>query len=107
MDAFDFRHEPSVLTNSGSIYGAAAVLYPDVLEQIGERMEENFFILPSSVHETILLPDDGNYRLSELKEMVWEINRTELMEEDWLSDTVYYYDQTMHVFGCASEMKRN
>ena len=106
MDAFDFRNEPSVLTNSGSIYGASAVLYPNVLERIGKRMGGNFFILPSSVHETILLPDDGSYRVSELKEMVWEINRTELMAEEWLSDTVYYYDKIMHAFGPASEMKR-
>jgi hypothetical protein len=74
---------------------------------IGERMGGNYYILPSSVHETILIPDNEDYLLSELEEMVWEINRTELMAEDWLSDSVYYYDRTRNIFARAASVKRN
>ena len=107
LDAFDIRNELAVLTNSEGIYGAAAVFYPFILEMIADRMGGNFFILPSSVHEIILLPDDGVYHLMELEKMVREINRTELMAEDWLSDSVYYYDCARKIFARASAMKRN
>lgn len=107
LEKFDLRKEIAVLTNTEGFYGAAALFYPFVLELIGERMEGNYFILPSSVHETILLPDDGFYRSSELEEMVQEINRTELLAEDWLSDTVYYYDCRRKIFAKASAVKRN
>ena len=107
LDAFDIRKEAAVLTNSTGIFGAASLFYPFILEMIGERMGGNYYILPSSVHETILIPDNEDYLLSELEEMVWEINRTELMAEDWLSDSVYYYDRTRNIFARAASVKRN
>ena len=107
LDAFDIRKEAAVLTNSTGIFGAASLFYPFILEMIGERMGGNYYIIPSSVHETILIPDNEDYLLSELEEMVWEINRTELMAEDWLSDSVYYYDRTRNIFARAASVKRN
>ncbi len=107
LDAFDIRNETAVLTNSAGIFGASSLFYPFILEMIGERMGGNYFILPSSVHETILIPDNEDYFLSELEEMVWEINRTELMAEDWLSDSVYYFDRNRKVFARAASLKRN
>lgn len=107
LDAFDIRKEAAVLTNNTGIFGAASLFYPFVLEMIGERMGGNFFILPSSIHETILIQDDEAYHLSELEDMVREINRTELLAEDWLSDSVYYYDKVRNIFARASSVKRN
>lgn len=107
LDAFDIRMKAAVLTNNTGIFGAASLFYPYVLEMIGKRMEGSFFILPSSIHETILLPDDEAYRLSELEDMVREINRTELLAEDWLSDSVYYYDKARNIFARASSGIRN
>ena len=107
LDAFDIRKEAAVLTNNTGIFGAASLFYPFILEMIGERMGGNFFILPSSIHETILIQDDEAYHLSELEDMVREINRTELLAEDWLSDSVYYYDKVRNIFARASSVKRN
>ena len=107
LDAFDIRHEASVLTNSTGVFGAASLFYPFILEMIGERIGGNFFILPSSIHETILIPDNEDYYLTELEEMVWEINRTELLAEDWLSDSVYYYDRKHNAFARASSVKKS
>lgn len=107
LDAFDIRNEAAVLTNSTGIFGAASLFYPFILEMIGERMGGNYYILPSSIHETILIPDNEDYLLSELEEMVWEINRTELMAEDWLSDSVYYFDKARKIFARAASVKRN
>ena len=99
------RDDMPVLTNTVGIHGAAVLFYPHVLEMIGEKMKGSFFILPSSVHETILLADDGLYRLPDLEQMVREINRTEIPPKDRLSDEVYYYDASERLFGKASSIR--
>ena len=81
-----------VQTNMQRNYGAAVLLYPGLLEMIGEEWKENFYILPSSIHEVLLVPESKNPGLSELKEAVFSINRTEVTKEEFLSDTVYYYN---------------
>ena len=82
-----------VLTNLQSRYGAAAMLYPRALEKFAEMKNCNLFILPSSVHEVLLLPDRGEENLGFLMDMVRTINREEVSEEEILSDSVYYYDR--------------
>ena len=82
-----------VLTNRSHYYGAAGILYPELLKCIGERLESNFFVLPSSVHELILLRDLGVEDAATLMDMVKEVNRTEVKAEEVLSDSVYYYDR--------------
>ena len=89
------RNEPElwVITNRGDQYGAAAIMYPDVLEQAAERLGENFYIIPSSRHEVILIPESmapGSYK--ELETMIREVNRTEVSMEDRLSDKAYHYE---------------
>lgn len=80
-----------VLSNEKGINGAACLMYPGVLEQLEEKMQGSFYVLPSSIHELIVIP--GNAGLAErLCEMVYCINRTQVPEEDILSDAIYYYD---------------
>lgn len=81
-----------ILTNRDQFYGAAAILYPGLLEQISGHFRTNLYILPSSIHETILIPDRGEYSRADLENMVREVNKTQLKEEEILSDRVYYYD---------------
>lgn len=81
-----------VLTSAIGIFGAAAMFYPHVLREAAMRVGKSFFILPSSVHEVLLLPDHGEHDARELHEMVAAINRSEVAEQDVLTDSVYYYD---------------
>lgn len=81
-----------VLTNSKRSYGAACILYPGVLEEVAQRMGGSFYILPSSIHETILLPYDGMLSVESIKEMISVVNRTQVDPEEVLSDSLYYYD---------------
>ncbi len=81
-----------VLSNISRLYGASAVLYDGVLEQCYERLGGNYFILPSSVHEVILVPDEGQVTRDKLRRMVKEVNATQVEEQEQLSDFVYYYD---------------
>lgn len=82
-----------VLTNEQRNYGASALIYPGILEKVGEIWKENFYILPSSVHEVILVPESKSPSESALKETVCSINRTDVEQEEWLSDSVYYFQR--------------
>lgn len=83
-----------VLTNTKRYYGAASLVYPDMLERIGEMLKEDFYILPSSVHEVIFVGKSSCVDSFTLNEMVEEVNRTQVEEEEWLSDHVYLYQRT-------------
>lgn len=81
-----------VLTNEKRCQGAAAMLYPGILAEAAQHLKGSFYILPSSIHEVILLPDSGQDNGEELHEMIADINRTQLREEEILSDYAYRYD---------------
>jgi hypothetical protein len=66
------------------------LLYPGILQEIAEYLGGGFFVLPSSVHEVILLPDHGE-EAGDLLEIVTEINHTQVAEEEILIDAVYKY----------------
>jgi len=83
-----------VLTNKIRSFGAAAILYEGVLEMVGDFLEDNYYVLPSSVHEVIIVSEtEAPWGGAGLSEMVKEINHTQVDEEDILSDTAYYYDR--------------
>ncbi|MGI6010508.1 MAG: DUF5688 family protein [Ruminococcus sp.] len=81
-----------VLTNQEKYYGAVCFLYPQVLERIGAFLKNNFYILPSSIHESIIVPDSGQFFPDDLKLIVQDVNRQYVAEEEILSDHIYYYD---------------
>ena len=88
----------TIITNDRLVDGASAIFYPGVMDLVGERMKGDYFILPSSVHETLVVPDDGRVSLQELTDMVKEVNMTQVNPEDQLTDQVYHYDTADHVF---------
>lgn len=81
-----------VLTNPLRNYGAACLLYPGILEQIACQLGENFYVLPSSIHETMIVPESQSPSLETLQEMVKEINETQMDVEEVLSNKIYYYN---------------
>ena len=82
-----------VLTNESGSLGAATLFYPDVKEKAAELLGSDYYILPSSVHETILVPDNPGINAKDLCEMVKQANRTVVDEKDILSDNVYHYSK--------------
>jgi hypothetical protein len=85
-----------VLTNSQKLYGAACLLYPKLLDRIADRLGSDLFILPSSIHETVLIPACHRSHSKALAAMVADINRSELSPDEVLSDSIYYYSRTEH-----------
>lgn len=82
-----------VLGNRRKLFGAAAFLYDGVLQGIAERLGCDFYLLPSSIHEMILVPDDGGQDPEELWKMVCEINATQVEPEEVLTDSIYHFSQ--------------
>ncbi len=80
-----------VLTNKYKTWGAAAFLYPGVLKTAAEQFGKDLIILPSSVHEVILIPQENMPKSRDLSEMVKEINQKDVLTEEVLSDSVYWY----------------
>lgn len=94
-----------VVTTENQIKGASALLYPDVMDQIAEKADGDFFVLPSSVHEVLALPDYGNMAPSEMQEIVMAVNGSEVAPEDQLSDHVYHFDAKERVFELAEKFE--
>lgn len=80
-----------ILSNKSHLNGAGCILYKDLLKNLSRKLDMDFFILPSSVHEVILLPTKTKDAMGELSAMVKEINAAEIAREDILSDHAYYY----------------
>ena len=82
-----------VLSNTQGRYGAAALFYPEAKEMIAQKIGKSYFVLPSSLHEVIIVPDNGSHTPEALESMVKEINRTQVAPEDVLCDRVMRYDR--------------
>ena len=82
-----------VLSNQIRSHGAAAILFEGRLAGIGEYLKENYYVLPSSVHEVIIVPESASPGRRVLDRLVREVNDTQVDQEDVLSDHAYYYDR--------------
>ena len=67
-----------------------------------EKLGGNFFVLPSSIHECLFVPDNGEFRRPQLEEMVRSVNAAEVSEADFLSNSVYHYDADARIFEKAA-----
>lgn len=83
-----------VLSNFNLLHGSGCILYPNVLCNFAKASDADIYILPSSVNEVILIPDVAKMlKADELKDMVHQVNCTEVAEEEFLSDSVYFYSR--------------
>lgn len=80
-----------ILTNHKRLNGATCLLYQDVLEEFSSQCGGDFFVLPSSIHETILLPCPIPTPPESLQAMVQEMNAREVAPWERLSDQIYRY----------------
>lgn len=84
-----------VLTNEEKSYGAAAILYPRALEYVASVLKSDFFVIPSSAHEVLIVPittdETIDVQRDTLHSMISEINEQQLPKEEILSDYPYLY----------------
>ena len=81
-----------VASTANHMEGAAVIASREAMHDFYEKIGEPFYILPSSRHEVILLPDRCGLEIADLAEMVKDVNRQVVDEKDVLSDHVYHFD---------------
>lgn len=82
-----------VLSNVNGIFGSCSILYDGVLKEFADKIKSNLYILPSSTHEIILVPTDDDNDIESFSNMVREVNKQEVSEEEFLSDHAYFYNR--------------
>ena len=82
-----------VLSNNKCINGAAAIFYDEVLDIIAEKLDGDLIILPSSIHEVLILKREDDMDPYALKSIVENVNETVLDASDFLSQNVYQYSK--------------
>lgn len=63
-----------------------------VKEQAADILGEGYTVLPSSLHEVLLVPDSSQIPVRDLQNMVKETNRSQVEPKDILSDNIYHFD---------------
>lgn len=82
-----------VLTNDSGVNGATCMLYDNVIKNFARVQDSNIFILPSSIHEVMLVPENEEIDPAFLAELVVQANKGAVGLIDLLSDNIYYYDK--------------
>lgn len=96
-----------ILTNRQRTNGAMAAFYPGALQKVAKSLCKDIYVLPSSIHEVILMPDTGE-NVSELRALVKDMNRNVVSKEDKLTDSVYRFrlgDERLSL--CKEGLNRN
>ena len=88
----DAARDVLVVTNEQTMYGASVLFSPGMLEKLSETYKE-FYALPSSVHEWLILPAGFGFEPEALAQMVREVNSQHVDGPDFLSDHVYRYNE--------------
>ena len=105
VDEFPQDEMMYVATVPDKISGAGVLAYQEFMDQAAEKLGGDFYILPSSIHELLLVKDDGNIDFKDLKAMVEEVNATQVTPEEKLTDNVYHYDSKDHIFELAEKFE--
>ena len=92
-----------ILSNSNKLNGAAAILYPNVMKDISKKFENGFYILPSSIHETILVSKFPDMKVSDLEDMIKAVNNEGVEVKEVLSDSAYEYDSDTNSLYLAAD----
>ena len=107
-ESFENDSSPKMLvvTNDFGINGAAAAFYPRTLEEISEKLHDDYYILPSSIHEIIVIPDNIAPDYHSLEKMVRDVNRMQVERSEQLSNHVYHYDSRAQLFELAESYEQ-
>ncbi len=103
----DPEREMMVLSTPDGYLGATALFYPDTQEEIARILGQNYYVLPSSIHEILILPETtGNYRPEEMVYLVKGINEEQVRPEERLGNRVMYYDREKKELLVAADLDR-
>ena len=87
-----------VVTNRRGVNGASALFYPGMMEKIAEEAGGSYYVLPSSIHEVLIVKDEGEDVSASLEALVRDVNQRVVDPSERLSDHVYHYDAVCALF---------
>lgn len=90
-----------VVTNKKGISGAALLVYTDVFKTLADTLDSDLYILPSSIHEILVVPVSNIYSKNDLRQMVSDVNSNEVLPAEKLSDNVYIYKRNDNCISLA------
>ncbi|MCD7806089.1 MAG: DUF5688 family protein [Lachnospiraceae bacterium] len=91
MELFPEQDRLYVVTNHKGVFGAAVITEPEILTEFAAQLGGDTYILPSSVHELLLIPASTQNNADWLRRIVHEVNREAVPENEFLSDNIYYF----------------
>ena len=91
--------DQTVVTNEENLYGAAAIYNKAILKQVADKYESDLYILPSSIHEILLLPTTYGYK-NEMDAMVKEVNETQVEPNEVLANHSYIFRRNTMEIEC-------
>lgn len=101
MEELPAAYPMYVLSNSHKLHGSSCILYQNLLADFSEKLGADLYILPSSIHEVLILPVTEGTAADELSHMVEEVNSTQLAADEILSDHAYYYSRETNELSCC------
>jgi len=94
------------LSNSEGCFGAVYMFDDLLMSQVAQKLGSNFYVLPSSKHDVMIVPDYQDKDVDKLRETVLEVNQNVLKDDEWLSDEVYYFDKEIGSVKMIPEMEQ-
>lgn len=80
-----------VITNSYHVNGAITIFYPNILKEISNQFDSDLYIIPSSIHEIIVVPATESVEKDYLEALICEVNENNVPKNEVLSDKPYCY----------------
>lgn len=93
-----------VLTNKYAVHGSTVMLYSKKLAELADMLESDLYILPSSIHETVVVPSRYYHDTEKLKMLVKDINMDKVKATEQLSDNIYCFErESRNIYVCGYE----
>lgn len=95
-----------VATLESRVKGAGVLVYPGFLKKYADRIGADLYVLPSSIHEVLLVKDENNFTAQELKDMVVDVNSSTVDPKDQLTDSAYHYSRNKDLLEFAEDYEK-
>lgn len=82
-----------IASNNRSLNGAGAILYDGVLRDFASYVDDDFYIIPLSIHETMIMPAKLVCDADDIRNTIGIVNNTSLRDEEVLSNSLYFYSR--------------
>lgn len=92
-----------IATTKDLWYGASVICTYDFFKKAAGKMEGNYYVLPSSVHEVLLVKEDHEVQPKDFRQMVNEVNCMAVEEAERLTNNAYHYDVKRNLLETVDE----